>query len=215
MSLVTLRSVTFAYAKGPMVIADASLVVQQGQSVCLWGPSGSGKSTLLALVGGVIRPQSGDVTVRGRRANSTSWADVCAAWVAQSPTVFPRLTAAQNVAMGAILRGSAPGSAIARAVGLLDALGMGDLANQRARELSGGQAQRVTIARALAAGPDLLLADEPTGQLDRTATAHACEVMLAPAPGTAVVVASHDKDVADRCDRIVTICDGRVHETRP
>ncbi|MCL2092162.1 MAG: ATP-binding cassette domain-containing protein [Micrococcales bacterium] len=211
MPLVTLRSVTFAYAKGPTVITEASLVVERGQSVCLWGPSGSGKSTLLALVGGVVRPQSGDVVVH----TSTSEADVCTAWVAQSPTVFPRLTAAQNVAMGAILRGSKPGPAHAQAVSLLDRLGLGDLAEKRARELSGGQAQRVTIGRALAASPDLLLADEPTGQLDRTATGQVCEVMLATAPGTAVVVASHDEYVAARCDRVITIWDGQVHETRP
>ncbi len=215
MPLVTLRSVTFAYARGPTVIADASLVVERGQSLCLWGPSGSGKSTLLALAGGVVRPRSGDVTVHGTHGSTTAWADVRAAWIAQSPTVFPRLTAAQNVAMGAILRGSAPGPAHTLAVGLLDALGLGDLADQRARELSGGQAQRVTIGRALAARADLLLADEPTGQLDRTATARSCAVMLAPSPSTAVVVASHDEYVAARCDRVVTIRDGQVHETRP
>jgi len=213
--LVTLRSVTFAYAGGPDVITDASLVVERGQSVCLWGPSGSGKSTLLALLGGVVRPQSGDVTVHDTNDAPTGWAEVCAAWVAQSPTVFPRLTAAQNVAMGAILRGVTPEAAHAQSMSLLDALGLGDLAGKRARELSGGQAQRVTIGRALAASPDLLLADEPTGQLDRTSTAQVCEVLLAPALGTAVVVASHDEHVATRCDRVVTIDDGQVYETRP
>lgn len=204
-----LESVRFRYAeRDPFVVEDVDLEVERGATVCLWGPSGSGKSTLLALIGGVVSPTAGRVLV----APDLGGARGTRAWVMQTANLFGSMTAFENVRMGAMAAGVRPAATAAWQA--LDAVGIGELAHARGKRLSGGQAQRVAVARALASRPGLVLADEPTGQLDASSTIQVCDALLGPAglggTGATVIVASHDVAVAERCAIVVRLRDGRV-----
>jgi putative ABC transport system ATP-binding protein/lipoprotein-releasing system ATP-binding protein len=173
--------------------------VLPGQRVALVGPSGSGKSTLLHLMGGLDAPTVGTVDwpAIGDR-------DVLRpgplAMVFQGPSLLPPLTVLENVGLPLVLAGERDADARVKARAALDQLGLADLADKLPEEISGGQSQRVAVARALAGEPRLILADEPTGQLDRTAGAEVVEVLLAASEhaDAALVVATHDPAVADR-----------------
>lgn len=188
------------------VLAGVSLSVEQGETLAVVGPSGSGKSTLLSVLGGLVRPSSGTVRVDGGRRDVR---DV-SAWVLQTVNVLPERTALENVALGALTRGLRTREARWAARERLESVGLADLVHSPARLLSGGELQRVVIARALASGRPFLLADEPTGQLDRSTSLLVLDALFTSAAGAGVVVVTHDPEVAARCGRAVRIDDGRV-----
>jgi ABC-type lipoprotein export system ATPase subunit len=192
------------------VLSDIDCEIISGARIALIGPSGCGKTTLLHILGGLDKPTIGTIEwpglgpfedLRPRQIG----------FVFQSPSLFPALTAAQNVDLPAVLAGEDVG-ANGTAGALLELLDLTELANKLPEELSGGQAQRVAMARALALGPKLLLADEPTGQLDSITARHLLDVVLDRLKGTdlALVVATHDEDVAARMATRWTMDHGRL-----
>lgn len=190
------------------VLAGADLVVEEGESVAILGPSGSGKSTLLSVLGGLVRPNSGGVRVEDGGAQSRP-ADVTA-WVLQTVNVLPERSVLDNVAVAALTRGLSRAAAAEDARVRLQAVGLGARLGDPVRVLSGGEVQRVVIARALCSGRPFILADEPTGQLDRAASDVVLDALFTTAGGAGVVVVTHDPEVAARCDRVARIDDGVV-----
>lgn len=197
-------------------VRDASLEIRAGSRAALVGPSGSGKSTLLHLIGAIESADAGVITVDGVVVTGLSRREAAdyrsrVGFVFQQFHLLPALTLVDNVAAPLMGRRFA-GDRRVRASELLDAVGLGDRLAARPGELSGGQQQRVAIARAMVASPSLLLADEPTGNLD-SATAH--EVMgllteLQQRSGTTLVLATHDAALASSCDVVVELLDGRA-----
>ncbi len=200
--LVVATGLARTYYRGatPLVaVAEATCTVQAGDRIALVGPSGSGKTTLLHLLGGLDTPSAGRLTWPALGPAATL-RPAHIALVFQRPSLLPPLTVSENVALPLLLGGMAPAAAQAAASAVLDRLGLADLATRLPSELSGGQAQRVAVARALAAGPALILADEPTGQLDQATAAQLLDGLLAALQDspTALVIATHDPAVAAR-----------------
>lgn len=200
--LVEARDVGRIYgtrASRVVALATATCAVRAGDRIALVGPSGSGKSTLLHLLGGLDAPTSGALTWPALGARDRLRPGKVA-FVFQSPSLLPALTATENVALPLLLGGGDPREAYRDAGAILARLDLGDLADKLPEELSGGQAQRVALARALVCRPPLVLADEPTGQLDRATAMHVLDVLLAAIDGmgTALVIATHDMAVAAR-----------------
>jgi ABC-type lipoprotein export system ATPase subunit len=200
--LAIARGVSRAYrAGGETIVAvrNASCTVGAGARIALVGASGSGKSTLLQMLGGIETPTAGEIAWPALGARETL-RPRHVALVFQNQSLLAPLTAAENVELPLVLQGASHAQARAAAAETLDRFGLGELRDKLPEELSGGQAQRVAFARALAARPELILADEPTGQLD-TATADrflATAFALLDAAGIALVVATHDERVAAR-----------------
>jgi putative ABC transport system ATP-binding protein len=204
------------------VLRDVSLNVEAGERVGLVGPSGCGKSTLLHLLGGLDRPDSGQITLAGRpvgalgeRALARLRRDAVG-FVFQDFHLMDELTAVENVELPALLAGRSPRAARRRAVGLLDRIGLADRARFLPAALSGGQRQRVAVARALANEPLIVLADEPTGNLDSTATVEVLRLFdTLRAAGQTLVIVTHDSRIAATADRLITMRDGALlDETR-
>jgi lipoprotein-releasing system ATP-binding protein len=201
------------------LVEDASLAIQGGEFVAITGPSGSGKSSLLYLLGLLDRPTSGRIWLEGRE-TSTLDDDRLAAlrlerlgFVFQFHFLLPEFTALENVMLPMQRLGRVDSAeAAARAAELLSRLGLGSELRKLPAQLSGGQSQRVAIARALANDPVLILADEPTGNLDTAAAANVRTILkdLAHRFGRAVTVVTHDRDFAASADRIITVVDGRI-----
>jgi ABC-type lipoprotein export system ATPase subunit len=183
--------------------------IPPGDHLAITGPSGSGKSTLLHIIAGLDEPTMGVITwpALGERAELRPGP---VALVLQGPSLLPALDVIENVALPLVLGGAEPCEANERAATALETLGVGELAAKLPEELSGGQAQRVAIARALAQRPRLLLADEPTGQIDQTTGAAVIDVLLHAAreSGAALVVSTHDPAVSERLGRHWTLADG-------
>jgi ABC-type lipoprotein export system ATPase subunit len=204
--LVEAREVGRTYDQGgvPVVaLVRASCNVCPKDRIALVGPSGSGKSTLLHLMGGLDRPTTGTVSWPALGPAETLRPEKIAL-VFQVPSLLPALSAVENVEIPLLL-GQQPGDvASAAALAALERIGLGAVAHKLPEELSGGQAQRVAMARALAYRPALILADEPTGQLDHPTAQHLFDVLLAALAGTdtALVIATHDLSVAARMDRV-------------
>jgi putative ABC transport system ATP-binding protein len=200
-----------------------SLRVGPGEFVALMGPSGSGKSTLLRLAGGLDRPTSGQVRLAGRDLASLDQAGLAAVlrrqvgFVFQEANLLAGLTAAENVALALELDGVKPKAALAGADGLLDSLGLGAVRGRFPAQLSGGEQQRVAVARAVAGGRSLLLADEPTGALDALTGESVMSLLhQRAAAGCAIVLATHNVRHAAWADRVVFLDDGRLAgETGP
>ncbi|MCU1456099.1 MAG: transporter ATP-binding protein [Actinomycetia bacterium] len=212
--LVRCERVAKTYGSGGSAVValhGVSCEIGPGQQLAIMGPSGSGKSTLLHLIAGLDTPTSGSVTwpAFGPR-RSLRPANI--ALVLQGPSLLPPLDVVENVAFPLLLVGIDEGEANDRARAALARLDLAGLANKLPEELSGGQAQRVAIARALAQGPRLLLADEPTGQLDHgTATAVVDTLIEAAAhTGAAMVVSTHDPAVGERFAGCWRVADGRL-----
>jgi ABC-type lipoprotein export system ATPase subunit len=183
-------------------LRETTLQVRPGDRTALIGPSGSGKSTLLHLLGGLDLPTTGTVSWPALGEASTLRPGKVA-FVFQAQSLMPPLTALENVALPLLLAGATPQAATAEARRALEALELLPLAEQLPEELSGGQAQRVAVARALVTRPRLILADEPTGQLDSVTAGHLMDVLLAALePGAALVLATHDEAVARRLDTL-------------
>jgi putative ABC transport system ATP-binding protein len=190
--------------------------------VAVMGPSGCGKSTLLHLIGGLDRPSAGQLSVAGRRVDELSERALAylrrdeIGFVFQSFQLMDELTAQENVELPALLAGYAPNQARARATGLLEQVGLADRARRLPSMLSGGQRQRVAIARALVNDPEIVLADEPTGNLD---SASAFDVLSLlghlHAKGLTLVIVTHDERIAATADRLISMRDGTfVDETQ-
>ena len=190
----------FGNAHGAVVaVANATFEIGQGDRIALVGPSGSGKTSLLHLIAALDQPSGGVIEwpALGRAADLRP-GPVAVAF--QGPSLLPPLTVAENVALPVLLAGGAPGAAAADALVMLERLGLSDVASKLPEEISGGQAQRAGVARALMGEPRLILADEPTGQLNRVAAMQLIDVLLrqAEATGAALVVATHDAAVVER-----------------
>jgi putative ABC transport system ATP-binding protein len=196
-----------------------TLRVDRGEFVGLLGTSGSGKSTLLNLVAGLDRPTAGSVAVFGRDLNGLSRTDLSlhrrkmVGMIFQSFNLIPTMTAAENVALAMMFAGVPRGARDKRARELLEQVGLGGRQRHRPKELSGGEQQRVSIARALANDPEILLADEPTGNLDSKTAHEILSLLQALNDGgkRTVVLVTHDASIASRCaQRTVTLLDGRI-----
>lgn len=200
-------------------VDDVDLQVTAGESVVVVGPSGCGKSTLLQLIGGLDRPTSGEVWVEGRRIDTASERARArlrrdhVGFVFQDFHLMDELTAVENVELPALLAGTPSGRARQAARALLDAVGLADRERHRPAELSGGQKQRVAIARALVNRPTVLLADEPTGNLDSAATTEVLRLFdRIRAEGQTLIVVSHDQRTAATADRMISMRDGALVE---
>jgi lipoprotein-releasing system ATP-binding protein len=219
MTLLVAESVTKRLAEGVTLVSDIDLRVDGGEFVAITGPSGSGKSSLLYLLGLLDRPTSGRVLLEDRDTASLAPPALAALRLARLGFVFqfhfllPEFSALDNVLIPIRRRGLLkPTEAEARAMSLLGALGLADDARKLPDQLSGGMRQRVAIARALANDPVLLLADEPTGNLDTRNAAAVFDIFarLAQEDGRAVLVVTHDADLAHRATRRVHLVDGRI-----
>jgi putative ABC transport system ATP-binding protein len=207
------------------VLRGVDLALAPGELVALEGPSGSGKTTLLSILGCILTPSSGTVTVdgqlvepgaRGLDALLPALRRRSIGFVFQQYNLFPALTAFDNVAYAAKIKGLGRAAARAEAERLIDAVGLGEKARALPRDLSGGQKQRVAIARALVGSPPILLADEPTANLDSTAGRSVLELFhrLARSEGRALLVVTHDREVRPFVDRVLAIRDGRLVSER-
>ncbi|WP_412026329.1 ABC transporter ATP-binding protein [Burkholderia cepacia] len=225
MLAASLSHVTKTYGTGTLAVAaadDASLDIVANRFTVLSGPSGSGKTTLLNLLGGIDRPTRGAITVAGQRIdamNENGLADFRArhiGFVFQSFNLLPVFSAFENVEYPLTLVGVARARRREQALALLDAVGMGDMAHRRPGQLSGGQQQRVAIARALVTEPALVLADEPTANLDSATGAAIIGLMrtMQRERATSFVFSSHDPQVIAAADDVAMIRDGRVVEVR-
>jgi putative ABC transport system ATP-binding protein len=212
------------YGSGEGLVRALDMVdldVSRGEAVAVMGPSGCGKSTLLHLIGGLDRPSAGQLSVAGQRVDELSERALAhlrrdeIGFVFQAFHLMDELTAQENVELPALLAGCTPSEARARATALLEDVGLADRARHLPSMLSGGQRQRVAIARALANDPEIVLADEPTGNLD---SASAFEVLglleSLHAKGLTLVIVTHDERIATTADRLISMRDGAfVDET--
>jgi putative ABC transport system ATP-binding protein len=196
-------------------VDEVDLDVRAGEMVAVMGPSGCGKSSLLQLLGGLDRPTAGQVWLAGERIDSLSESALArvrrtsVGFVFQSFHLLEELSVLRNVQVPALLAGSGPREARRRAFWLLERVGLADRARHRVSELSGGQRQRVAIARALSNSPLIVLADEPTGNLDSAATREVLRVFAGlAAAGQTVVVVTHDERVGAAADRVILMRDG-------
>jgi len=201
------------------VLHGIDLTLARGEFAAMIGPSGSGKSTLLNLIGLLERPTSGEYRLQGTRIDTLSDDGLTAArlstlgFVFQFHHLIPAFDALENVAMPALIRhGRIDARARARAASLLDAVGLAGARDKHPSQLSGGMQQRVAIARSLMHAPPLVLADEPTGNLDTASSNAIFELMRTfnRDAGTAFLIVTHDPRIADRCDRVIELIDGRL-----
>ncbi len=221
MRLVTARSLVKTYGEGRAarrVLDGADLYVDAGELIALIGPSGSGKSTLLHLIGGLDRPDGGSIELAGRKLEAESERGLTelrrreVGFVFQFFHLIPELTGEENVLLPTRLSRNG-GSAPARARRLIEELGLSEAAGRRPAQLSGGEQQRLSIARALANDPSLLLADEPTGNLDQASGRQVLELLRQVAAGPrAVLLVTHDSEAAQIADRVLTLQAGRLVE---
>ena len=204
MSILSLQNISFSYDKTP-VLKDISYDFEKGKMYCIIGKSGAGKTTLLSLLSGLAAPTAGDIIYDGKsitKIDKYTFRSKYIGVVFQSFNLITKYTALENVVLSMDVAGYKTKSKSARALELLDSVGLDeDEANRRVLKLSGGQQQRVAIARALSYDPDIILADEPTGNLDRDTQKEIMDIFRALADqGKCVILVSHSPDVAEMCD---------------
>jgi putative ABC transport system ATP-binding protein len=222
--MISLTNITKTYRMGEVdftVLAGISLAVQSGELIAIMGPSGSGKSTLMNIIGCLDRPTSGTYHFENREISTltddelASVRNVKIGFVFQTFNLLPRFSALKNVEVPLIYSGVPARSRRERAAPLLERVGLADRMQHRPTELSGGQQQRVAIARALVNNPPLLLADEPTGNLDSRSGEEILNILTGlNRQGVTIIIVTHDKDVAARCKRIINLKDGRIISDR-
>ncbi len=218
--MLELSGVTKEYRVGGQAVRaldDVGLRIEPGEFTSIIGPSGSGKSTLLHLLGALDSPDAGSIRFRGEEIGALDEEQQSAfrrhqvGFVFQFFNLLPTLSAWENVAIPKLLDGTGLRRARPRALQLLDRVGLGQRAEHRPAELSGGQMQRVAVARALIMDPPLILADEPTGNLDSKTGAAILELLGEIAgSGSSVVMVTHDMGAVTYCDRVITLRDGRI-----
>ena len=206
-----------SYGQTP-ALRGVSLACWRGESVALMGPSGSGKSSLLHCLAGVLRPDSGEVSVAGERLDTMPERERSRhrlshiGMVFQFGSLIPELTLLENVALPLQLLGGRAADARSRALALLDKLEVADVSGRRAGAVSGGQAQRAAVARAMVHRPSVVLADEPTGALDTVSADKVMDSLLGLAReiGSTVVLVTHENRIAAHCDRLLAMRDGAL-----
>ncbi len=223
--LINISHISKHFSSGRTVVEalkDVSLDIVKGELLAIIGPSGSGKTTLAHIIGGIAQPSKGEIFYKGNnlsRANDrdlSRYRNHAIGFIFQNYSLLPHFTALENVTLPLIVRGENPKERKRIAKELLDEFGLARQANQRSGNLSGGQKQRVAIARALVSNPEIIIADEPTGNLD---TKNSEEVMatleyLAQEKNIAVIMVTHNPELAARADRIVRISDGVLTEVK-
>jgi putative ABC transport system ATP-binding protein len=220
-SIVSLSGVTKTYRQGKVQITalnDVSLEIRQGSFLALAGPSGSGKTTLLNLIGGLDRADAGSIRLDGNALGAMSESELAdmrlrrVGFVFQSYNLIPVLSAEENVEYVMLLQGTGARERRDKARAILDDVGLEGLYDRRPAELSGGQQQRVAVARAVVSGPSIVLADEPTANLDSTTGRSLMDMMreMNVSKGVTFVFSTHDRMVMDYARRLVRIRDGRV-----
>ena len=219
---VSASGLTKVYGRGPSAVtalADVSLDLTRGEPVAIIGKSGSGKSTLMNLIGGLDRPSAGVLSVAGSdlagmtRSQLAGYRLRSVGFVFQSFHLIPSKTAAENVELPMVLAGRTRGERRKAAAELLDAVGLSARSGHKPAELSGGERQRVAVARALANGPQIVLADEPTGNLDSASAAAVMDLLMSQVRerGVTLILVTHDQELAARtASRVVRMRDGRV-----
>ncbi|MFF4874566.1 ABC transporter ATP-binding protein [Micromonospora sp. NPDC000668] len=216
--MIEARKVEFSFGRTP-ALRGASIAVDQGEILAVMGPSGSGKSTLLHCLAGILVPDSGEVLFDGSRIDSLTETERSGlrrdrfGFVFQFGQLVPELTAVENVALPLLLSGIRRTKALRKASGWFERLGLDGLEQRRSGELSGGQAQRVALARGLVAEPEVLFADEPTGALDSLTGEQVMDLLVTAAreQGTTVILVTHEPRIAAYADREVIVRDGRVN----
>jgi putative ABC transport system ATP-binding protein len=219
--ILKLESLTRQFKSGDKtltVVDNVTFEIEEGISCAIVGPSGSGKTTLLGLSAGLDQPTSGDVTLNGinlKPLNEDQRAEVRnrhVGFVFQTFQLVPTLTAVENVMVPLELRGEATNKVRERAIELLEEVGLGERSHHYPTQLSGGEQQRVAVARAFINNPKILFADEPTGNLDSETGEHIENLIfdLNRKQGTTLVLVTHDLDLADKCDRVIKLKNGEV-----
>jgi len=218
--MIELSNIAKNYRMGEVniaVLSGISLKVQSGELIAIMGPSGSGKSTLMNIIGCLDRPTSGAYHFESREISTMSDDELAAVrngkigFVFQTFNLLPRFSALKNVEVPLIYSGVPARLRSEKAMPLLEKVGLADRMTHKPTELSGGQQQRVAIARALVNHPPLLLADEPTGNLDSRSGTEILDILTGlNRQGVTIMIVTHDKDVAARCKRIINLKDGRI-----
>jgi lipoprotein-releasing system ATP-binding protein len=223
-NILELTSVCKTYSQArdaaATVLSDISLTVPAGEAMAIVGPSGSGKSTLLNLIGALDRPTSGTVRLDGRDLTSLNASELAEirrtaiGFVFQQHHLLPQCTVLENVLLPALASGNVGAELSTRAIELLKRVGLDDRADDRPPLLSGGERQRVALARALINAPSLLLADEPTGSLDRHTSESLIELLaeINRSEHTTLIVVTHSPELAGRMDRVMELRDGALSE---
>ncbi len=224
--LIRIRSLSKAYRRGGLdipVLEDINLEMQAGEFIALMGPSGSGKTTLLNLIAGIDQASSGTIEIDGvdiatlSEGQLADWRAANVGFIFQFYNLLPVLTAFENVELPLLLTRLSPRERAQRVNALLALVGLTDRADHRPNELSGGQQQRVAIARALVTDPQLIVADEPTGDLDRTTGEEVLNLMdrLVRKLGKTIVMVTHDPKAAAKAQRLVHLEKGVLVDERP
>lgn len=222
-SVVICKDVKKTFKQGEIevhALTDIDLEIERGDFVCMSGPSGSGKSTLLNVIGGLDKPTSGEIIVDGERVDKMEKAELAdmrlhkIGFVFQAYNLIPVLTAQENVEMVMQMQGVHKHERKEKSYALLKEVGLEGLETRKPPELSGGQQQRVAVARAIVAHPSLVLADEPTANLDSVTAGNLLDLMLEmnKEHGTTFVISTHDPMIMQRAKRLVKLHDGRVIE---
>jgi len=225
--LIDISDVTKVYGSGEIAVhalRGVDLVVEEGEFVAIMGPSGSGKSTLMNILGCLDRPTSGSYVLDGEDVSRLSKDRLAGVrnrkigFVFQSYNLLPRLTAAKNVMLPLLYNGREPlpdKACYERAIAALESVGLGDRVHHRPNELSGGQQQRVAIARALVNDPSIILADEPTGNLDTQSSEEIVGLLhQLHDDGATIVMVTHEPGIADHAERVIDLLDGQIASDR-
>ncbi|MDY7079616.1 MAG: ABC transporter ATP-binding protein [Chloroflexota bacterium] len=226
--MIEITDLTKTYGAGDIAVRalrGINAAVGEGEFVAIMGPSGSGKSTLMNILGCLDRPTGGSYVLDGEDVSRLSKNELAGVrnrkigFVFQSYNLLPRLTAAKNVMLPLLYNGLqrlSDGECHERAVAALESVGLGDRVHHRPNELSGGQQQRVAIARALVNGPSIILADEPTGNLDTKSSAEILEVLhQLHDQGATIVMVTHEPGIADHAGRTIYLRDGQIAYDKP
>ncbi|KPL27398.1 MAG: hypothetical protein AMJ72_09095 [Acidithiobacillales bacterium SM1_46] len=220
MAIVAIENLSKVYQLGSLelrVLRDLDLSIEQGEYVAIMGPSGSGKSTLLNMIGCLDRPTSGNYSLGGQNVSELEDTQLSLirgariGFVFQSFNLINQLNVIENIAVPMYYQGRSERQSAERAKELAEMVGLGERVEHRPSELSGGQQQRVAIARALANDPLIILADEPTGNLDSESGAEILKILVdLHKQGKTLIVVTHDRDIAASAERVVELLDGRI-----